>query len=48
MIVFTGKCRKVGFVIFAAVLVIPETSRLAGDGLQADKFSTLLPNGLTC
>lgn len=47
MCVVTRKCRKVCFMVFASILVIPEVCWLAGDRLQADELPTLPPHSLT-
>lgn len=46
--VFTRKCGKVRFVVFAPVLVIPEVCWLAWDRFQADKLPALSPYRLPC
>ena len=46
--VLTRVRRKVGFVVLAPVLVIPEVCWLTGDRLQADKLPALSPYRLTC
>ncbi len=42
----TWEGRKVGFVVFAAVLVVPEMSGLTRDGLQTYQLPALAPNRL--
>lgn len=43
----TRMCGKVGFVVFAPVLIVPEVCWLAGDWLQADKLPAVPPHRLT-
>lgn len=38
---------KVGFVVFAPILIVPEVCWLAGDWLQADKLPTVPPHRCT-